>query len=52
MSDFRDEEEVEKMLDKACEARDKPRFFGMSYEEGVVAALEWVLGNSDDSPLE
>jgi len=25
---------------------------GMTYEEGVSAALQWVLGNSDDSPIE
>jgi hypothetical protein len=52
MSDLRDEEDIEGMLNKAFEARDKPKYFGMSYEEGVVAALDWALGNTDDSPLE
>jgi len=26
------------------------RFRGMSYEEGVVAALAWALGDTDDIP--
>lgn len=25
---------------------------GMSYEEGVVYALQWVTGDSDDLPME
>lgn len=25
---------------------------GMSYEEGVVYALSWVTGDSDDLPME
>lgn len=25
---------------------------GMSYEEGVSAALRWVLGEADDEPME
>lgn len=25
---------------------------GMSYEEGVEAALRWVLGDTDDEPIE
>lgn len=24
---------------------------GMSYEQGVVAALDWVLGNTDIAPM-
>lgn len=26
------------------------RFPGMSFEEGVVAALNWALGNTDEIP--
>lgn len=25
---------------------------GMCYEEGVIAALDWILGNVDDEPME
>ena len=25
---------------------------GMTYEEGVKAGIEWVLGQTDDHPLE
>lgn len=28
------------------------RFPGMTYEEGVAAALTWVLGEEDIKPLE
>lgn len=28
------------------------RFRGMSYEEGVAAALHWVTGESDEHPYE
>ena len=26
--------------------------WGMTYEEGVEAGLRWVLGQTDDSPLD
>jgi len=28
------------------------KYPGMSYEEGVRAALEWVTGDVDDHPME
>ena len=28
------------------------RFFGLSYEQGVEAALKWVSGEDDSHPLE
>ena len=27
-------------------------YFGMTYEEGVLAALDWVVGNTNDKPIE
>ncbi len=29
-----------------------PRWPGMSYEDGVRAALEWIVGNEEISPLD
>lgn len=29
-----------------------PKFPGNSYEEGVVAALAWVLGDDETAPME
>ena len=49
---MKSEKEIEEMADKAAEATDKPKFFGQTYEEGVRNALEWVLGQCDESPLE
>lgn len=47
------EEEIQEMCDKAADAAREPsKFRGMTYEEGVREALDWVLGNSEeDSPL-
>jgi hypothetical protein len=52
---MRDENEVQEMADKAATAADKPsKSFGMTYEEGVRAALGWVLDESipdEENPL-
>jgi len=40
-------------VDKASDARnDGGKFNGMSYEDGVIAALEWVLGEANETPME
>ena len=41
--------------EQAYEAREQvdqggSRFPGQSYEEGVLAAIEWALGHTDDIP--
>jgi hypothetical protein len=41
--------EIEDMLDKAYNMED---FSGMTYKEGVEAALMWVLEHNDDDPTE
>lgn len=47
------EQQIQEMADKATDAIQNPRFSGMTYEQGVEAALSWVLGFMDDeSPLE
>lgn len=51
------EDEVEDMASKAdtavveASANGGSKFPGMTYEDGVQAALDWVLGNSDVDPL-
>jgi len=32
--------------------RGRSRFHGMTYEEGVRNAIEWLLGDIDDNPME
>jgi hypothetical protein len=50
------EKEIYDQLDKASEWTDKgaTQFAGMSYEEGVKVALEWVLDMmmDDEEPIE
>lgn len=53
----RTDEEIDKVMNEAAEQRDKggSRWPGMSYEEGVLAALEWIFaGPKDDfqNPME
>lgn len=53
MSNVRDEKAIENQIDLAAKAKDEGgKYFGMSYEEGVQAALEWVTGVTDELPME
>jgi len=45
---MRRKEEIYEQID-ACENSDN---FGMTYEDGVKATLEWILGYSNDKPIE
>lgn len=47
------EEEIDNVVDKCTEQRAKggSKWHGMTYEEGVLAALDWVTGNSEDNPI-
>ncbi len=51
---MRTQKEIEEMMDKAgtwnCEGASDVR--GMSYEEGVEAALRWATGGTEDQPIE
>ena len=52
---MKQQREIEDMLDAACDATvgGTTMFRSMTYEDGVRAALEWVLDDDDDeSPLE
>ena len=60
MPEVKKKEEIEAMLEKAIAAIDNPKFHAQTYEEGVRAALEWVLGEilecvlgeiSDNEPI-
>lgn len=45
------DEKIQEVRDRALEVFHDPTnrgSWGMSYEEGVQAALDWVLGDSDD----
>jgi hypothetical protein len=57
MSDFaRSRDEIEAEITAAAESLNKygsqGQWPGMSYESGVRQALEWVLGDDDQPPME
>lgn len=47
-------DEIDGVLNECveAEAKGRSRYPGMSYEEGLRAGLEWVLGLSDDPPFD
>lgn len=46
-------EEVNEQIDKAQQSIESGEgYHGMSYEEGVKAALEWVMGDIEEKPIE
>lgn len=42
--------EIEKQIDIASE--DNNKFSGMTYEQGVEAALSWVMDEVDEAPMD
>ena len=48
------EAELDKALNEAYESKDEhgSKWPGMSYEDGVIATIEWIKGNSDEAPME
>jgi len=50
---MRTQEEMYNEIDRASEKENNGTgFHGMSYEEGVKTTLEWVLGNTEDKPMD
>jgi hypothetical protein len=49
----RTQKEIDDVLNKAADGIDKgSRWGGMSYEQGVDAALRWITGETDENPME
>ena len=50
----RTDNEIDDVLNDAADWEDAGRTDvpGMTYEQGVTAALRWVRGESDESPIE
>ncbi len=48
------EKEINDVLNQCVEAEEtgESRWPGMSYEQGVKAGIEWVLGQTIDNPLD
>ena len=50
---MKNEHQIEAIMDKVLERYHEPsRFPGMTYEQGVRNALDWVLEETDDDPLD
>lgn len=49
-----DQDVVDGQLNLASESMEKgsSRWPGMSYEQGVDAAIRWMMGESDEAPME
>lgn len=49
----REDAEINRVLDKAMKAFDEgTNYPGMSYEQGIMDAIQWIVGETDDEPLE
>jgi hypothetical protein len=53
-SNVRSDPEVDAQLNAAAESEDSgvSRWPGMTFEQGVRRGIDWVLGNTDDPPIE
>ena len=52
---MKDETEVEEACERAAKMQNKARntgslYGGMTYEDGLREAFDWVMENSDDDP--
>lgn len=48
----REDAEINRVLDKAMQAFDEgTNYPGMSYEQGIMDAIQWIVGETDDEPL-
>ena len=48
----RTKEEIDEQVNRAHETAEDSRYFGMTFEQGVIAAIEWILGETDELPME
>lgn len=49
----RTQKEIDDVLNKAADGMDDgSKWPGMSYEQGVDAAIRWLTGESEDNPMD
>lgn len=49
----RTDKEISDLLQKCDEANDTgSKYFGMNYEQGVEAGIKWLIGETDDHPMD
>jgi len=49
----RTRKEIDDVLNKAFETEDNSKFWGMSYEEGLIAMYDWLIEDDpEDAPMD
>jgi len=48
----RSDKEIDDVLNWCLDGDGKPHYPGMTYEQGIEAALLWATGQNDDNPAE
>ena len=50
----RNEDQLDAQIGKALEFFDtgESKYSGMVYEEGILALYDWLIGNTEDLPME
>ena len=51
---IRTEQQINEQLDKASQIinNDGTHYPGMSYEQGIQAMYDWLVGDTEDTPIE
>jgi len=49
---MREDSEIHEQIDKAADTENDSRWPGMTYEQGVRSALEWVSEETHERPME
>jgi hypothetical protein len=48
----RTEKEINDQIQKALDGQDSSAYPSMSYEQGMLAMYDWLIGQSDDLPID
>lgn len=53
MEIVRNEQEIWDLLNQCADAEEigSSKYPGMSYEQGIKAAIEWIIGDINDHPI-
>lgn len=53
MNIVRTEQEIRDLLNQCADAEETggSKYPGMSYEQGIKAAIEWIIGDINDHPI-
>lgn len=53
MEQVRSQGEIDNLMNRVLDQMDKgTKFFGMSYEEGINAAINWLFNEDEPNPMD